>query len=77
MHKEDEWGPFILNDGKTWNEDLGGFYETKGFSECLTIGECSKKMASIIQEIQMAISKIRSGANLETKWKHRVLFLFW
>jgi len=25
-------------------------------------------------ELQVEITKIRSGANLETKWKHRVFF---
>jgi len=64
-----------MNGTETWREDVGVFYETKGFGPSMTFEECSKKMGNIMQEIQMQISKYRSGAGLETKWKHKVLIL--
>ena len=43
----------------------------------MTFEECAKKMGHILQELQMEIGKYRSGGGLETKWKHKVFFVFY
>lgn len=72
LYNKDEWGPYLVKDGETWRDDVGVFYEAKGFGPAMTFEECAKKMGHIIQELQLEIGKYRSGANLESKWKHKV-----
>lgn len=74
LFNETEWRPYIKDkiNKKGWSEELGVFYETKSLGNPLNLEDCGRKMQSIIQEVMVAITKVRNGSKFQTKWKNRV-----
>ena len=54
-----------------WNKKIGGFFQARNSFEPMDDKICKEKIDSILEELQYAITDIRSGESLPIKWKSK------
>ncbi len=74
IYDRTQWLPyFFLKGDKIWNGKFEHFYPLLNFGSSYSPGMINKMKDSLIKEMRVGIMAARSGMNLETKFKKKVL----